>query len=405
MELTSVPVSEFERRVETIREKVATAGVDGLCLFSATSVEWVSGFHHLQTERPVCLLVTGEDIAITVPRLELERAEDDEFPLLGGVYHYYDYPGGEREGSTYYRHTSATPEAKIKEMLDDYGVESVAADMDGAPGYWGYGGPSLSTFANVDVKTVEWVTDLRRSKSDVEIELMEESAKWGNLAHRKLAEYAEPGKHELWVAKRASLEASMSMLDTLGTEYDSHLRGGFPASCGFLSGPNTALPHGLTENRRLERGDIIITGASANVGGYKTELERTMFIGEVPDEHREMFGHMRELQELAIDAMGPGVPAAHVDQAVHDYCKEQGLLEYSQHHTGHNIGLEGHERGFLDRGTDEVLEQGQFYTVEPALFVPNLGGYRHSDTILVTDSGTRSLTYYPKSLEETIIQC
>ncbi|MFW5899528.1 MAG: M24 family metallopeptidase, partial [Jiangellaceae bacterium] len=194
---------------------------------------------------------------------ELERAEDEEFPLLQDVYHYYDYPGGEREGSTYHRHTSATPEATIKGMLADYGVESVAADMDGAPGYWGYGGPALSTFAGVDVETVEWVTDLRRSKSDVEIELMEESARWGNLAHRKLAEYAQPGKHELWVAKRASLDASMAMLDTLGGEYDSHLRGGFPASCGFLSGPNTALPHGLTENRRLERGDIIITGASA----------------------------------------------------------------------------------------------------------------------------------------------
>lgn len=404
MTLASVPSSELERRVTILRDKVSETNADGLCLFSATGIEWLSGFHHLQTERPVCLLVTPEAIAITVPRLELDRAEDEEFPLIEDVYHYYDYPGGEREGSTYYRHPSATPEQKIKEMLDVYDIESVVADMNGAPGFWGYSGPSLEEFANVEVETVEWIEELRTSKSDVEIELMEESAKWGNLAHRKLADYAEPGRHELWVAKRASLDASMAMLDALGEEYDSHLRGGFPASCGFLSGPNTALPHGLTKNRRLERGDIIITGASSNVGGYRTELERTMFIGEVPDVHREYFAHMRDMQDIAIDTMGPGVPAAEVDQAVHDYCKEQNLLEYTQHHTGHNVGLEVHERDFLDRGTDVVLEQGQFYTVEPALFIPDVGGYRHSDTILVTDNGTRSLTYYPKSLEENIIQ-
>lgn len=404
MSVTSVPTAEFERRIETIREEIAAEGVDALCLFSAMDVEWLSGFHHLQTERPVCLVVTGDAVAITVPRLELDRALDDEFPLLEEVYHYYDYPGGTREDTRYYEHPSATPEETIAEMLLDLGVDDVVADMNGAPGYWGYKGPALDEFATVTVvETVDWIKDVRKSKSEVEIELMEESAKWGNLAHRKLEEYVEPGRHELWVAKRASLDASMTMFDALGERYDSHLRGGFPASAGFLSGTNTWLPHGLTENRRLERGDIIITGASANVGGYRTELERTMFVGEVPDHHREFFEHMCEMQQQAIDAMGPGVEAAHVDQRVHDYCEEQGLLEYTQHHTGHNIGMGVHEREFLDRGSEEVLEPGQLYTVEPALFVPDNAGYRHSDTILVTDDGTRSLTYYPKDLESMVI--
>lgn len=405
MGLTSVPDDEFERRLSTVRDQIAERDVDALCLFSATDIEWVSGFHHLQTERPVCLAVTPEAVSITVPRLELDRVDVNDQPVVDSVYHYYDYPGGTREGSTYYRHSSATPEETIREMLSELGVTEVVADMNGAPGYWGYEGPPLDEFADVAVaETVDWIPDLRKAKSDVEVELMEESAKWGNLAHRKLTEYVEPGRHELWAAKRASLDASMAMLDALGDRYDSHLRGGFPASCGFLSGPNTALPHGLTENRRLERGDVIITGASANVGGYRTELERTMFVGEVPDHHREYFEHMTELQRLAIDAMGPGVEAAAVDQAVHDYCEEQGLLDYAQHHTGHNIGLGVHEREFLDRGSDEVLRPGQLYTVEPALFVPEVAGYRHSDTILVTEDGTRSLTYYPKDLDSNTIR-
>lgn len=405
MTRTRVPASEFERRIATVRERLSAADADALCLFSPTDVEWVSGFHHLQTERPVCLAVTPTDVAITVPRLERDRAESDAFPLVETVYWYYDYPGGSRAGSTYHRHDPATPERRIAEMLADLDVATVVADANGAPGYWGYSGPPLDEFADVDVETVEWILDLRKAKSAVEVDLMRESARWGHLAHRRLEAYVEPGRHELWVAKRASLDASMTMLDALGEAYDSHLRGGFPASCGFLSGPNTALPHGLTENRRLRRGDVIITGATANVAGYRTELERTMFVGEVPDRHREFFGHMRTMQERAIETMGPGVPAAAVDQAVHDYCHERGLLEYTQHHTGHNIGLGVHEREFLDRGSDEVLEPGHVYTVEPALFVPEVGGYRHSDTVLVTEDGTESLTRYPKSLEANVVDC
>ena len=404
MGLTTVPHEEFERRIRTVRHKLADRGADAMCLFASTNVEWLSGFHHLQTERPVCLAVTEDDVAITVPRLELDRVESDEFPAIDTVYHYYDYPGSGGSDVTYYRpEYDTTPEDTIAGMLSDLSVESVVADSNGAPGYWGYSGPTLADLAGVEVEVVEWIQDLRKAKSEVEVELLRESAKWGNLAHRKLADYLEPGRHELWVAKRASLDASMAMLDALGERYDSHLRGGFPASCGFLSGPNTALAHGLTENRRLERGDVIITGASANVGGYITELERTMFLGEVSDEHRHFFEHMLELQTLAIEACGPGVPVAEVDQAVHDYYEEQGLLEYAQHHVGHNIGLEGHEREFVDRGSDEVMRPGHLYTIEPALFVPDLGGYRHSDTILITEDGVEWLTYYPRDLDSNVV--
>jgi Xaa-Pro dipeptidase len=400
MAATTLPRDEFERRIERVRETLAANDIDALCLFSATAIEWVSGYHHLQTERPVCLAITADAVEITVPRLERDRAASDEFPTIESIHGYYDYPGGE---DSYHEHSSRTPEATIRSMLDGLGVETVAADSDGAPGVWGYSGPALSELADVEVETVEWIPEWRKTKSAAEIELLGRSAEWGNLAHRKLAEYAEPGKHELWVAKRAGLDASMSMLDTLGGRYDSHLRGGLPASCGFLSGPNTALPHGLTENRRLREGDVLITGATANVGGYVSELERTMFLGKPSQNDREYFEAMLAAQTTAIEESGPGVACAHVDGAVHDTLADRGLAQYAQHHTGHNIGLEGHERGFIDRGSDEVMQPGHVYSVEPGIYIPGEAGYRHSDTILVTEEGIERLTYFPRSLDENVI--
>jgi Xaa-Pro dipeptidase len=402
MLLSTVPTEEYEARVETARDELSTGDADALCLFSATSIEWLSGFHHLQTERPVCLTVTDETVAITVPRLEADRARSAAFPLVEDVHVYYDYPGN--GDGRYYEHPGRPPEATIAAMLEELGVETIAADSNGAPGYWGYSGPALDELADVSVDTVEWITEWRKEKSDVEFELMRHSAEWGNLAHRKLAEYAEPGKHELWVAKRASLDASMAMLDALGDRYDSHLRGGFPASCGFLSGPNTARPHGLTENRRLQEGDVLVTGASANVGGYKSELERTMFVGEPTDEQRHYFDIMLEAQTIGIEESGPGVPCSVVDQAVHDYFDEQGVLEYAQHHTGHNLGMEAHEREFIDRGSEEVMQPGHAYSIEPGIYIPGSAGYRHSDTILITEGGVEQITYYPRDLESNVIR-
>ena len=94
-----------------------------------------------------------------------------------------------------------------------------------------------------------------------------------------------------------------------------------------------------------------------------------------------------------------GVEYAAVEDAVMDYYEEQGVAEYTQHHIGHNIGLEGHERPFLDCGYEGELRAGELYTVEPGIYVPETGGFRHSDTVLVTADGIDQLTYYPCDLD------
>lgn len=397
---TTVPKRERESRIERIRDKLDGRGFDGLCLFTPTNIEWATGFVFVQTERPVCVLITPDDVAITLPRLELDRALSDDVPILESVEHYYEYPGG---GDTYHVHPQRTPEETIRSMLADRGVELVGADANGAPHHWGYTGPTLAACAGVEVEVVDWIEEFRKRKSDVEIELIEESAMWANLTHRKLLEYLEPGELELVISKRASIDASRAMYDALGERYPPRSMGGFPTWCSFLSGPNTAMPHGLSGTRRVQQGDVLVTGAIANVGGYRSELERTMFIGPPTDDHRHYFEIVSEAQRLAIAESGPGVPCAHVDQCVHDYFHEQGVLEYAQHHTGHNLGMEGHEREFIDRGSDEVMEPGHVYSIEPGIYRFDEAGYRHSDTIVITDSGVERVTYFPRDLDSVTI--
>ena len=392
---TKLPESAFDDRLAAVRGRIETSEADAGVWFGATSIEYLTGFHHIQTERPVVLAVTPDRAEITVPRLEVERVEPN--PRIDAVHSYFDYPGG-------------APLRTAVGMLEELGVEHVLADADGTPGVMGYEGPELSEFLTVDSQS--WVDRMRWEKTDAEVDLIRESAKWANLGHRYLADYTELGAHPATVSQRASMDASRAMLDTLGDRYAVRVRGDGPVHAGYISGHETALPHGHTPNERLSRGDVLVTGASADVDGYYSELERTMFVGEVSDEQEHYFDVMVEAQTIAIDALGPEVPVSHVDSVVWDYFEEQGVTDLAQHHVGHNIGMGGHEPPYIDRGwgeydyvddDDALMQPGQVYTIEPGIYTDD-AGYRHSDTVAITESSTEQLTTFPRDLESNVIR-
>lgn len=387
--ITALPGSEFEDRLDRIRDHVANAGVDAGVWFGARSIEYLTHFYHSQTERPVALAVTNDRVAITVPKLEVIRVEEN--PHIDDVHHYFDYPGGDPMGTAV-------------GMLEELGIESVATDMDGAPGVMGYEGPPLSDY--VDVRTQDWVDRMRWTKSDAEIAVMREASKWSHLAHQYLVDRMEPGAAQGTVSQEASMEASRAMFDALGTRYVPRTGIYFegPTHTGMHSAEQTAEPHPYPTNRKLGEGDTIVTAAEANVDGYLSEIERTMFIGDPDDEQRHYFDVMLESQTIAIETAGPGVEYGAVAQAVWDYMVEQGVEDRAFHHVGHSLGMGSHEPPYVDRGTEVTMEPGHVFTVEPGIYVPGVGGFRHSDPVVVTEGGTELLNYWDRDLESNIVQ-
>ncbi|SDQ51564.1 M24 family metallopeptidase [Natronobacterium texcoconense] len=390
--MTDLTISraEHRERKRELLEYAAEDGYDGVVLFGSLNIHYVSGMYHLPTERPVALGITDERVEAVVPRLEQEHASRDDF-LIDEVTTYFEYPQDD-------------PMEQVAEMCERLGLAngSIAVDSDGSPARNGYTGPSLSDLLSGDVGVEDYITDMRETKSDAEIELIREASVWANLGHRLLQERIEVGRRPIEVRAEVEAEAVKSMLDTLGDRYEMRSWAN-PMQCLFTTGDVTGLPHSMDQTTRIERGDNIVTIVKPNVGGYTTELERTMFVGEVSDEKRDYFEIMKESQDIAIEAIEPGVEYATVEEVVVDYYEEQGVAEYTQHHVGHNIGLEGHERPFLDVDQDGEIRPGELFTVEPGFYVPGLGGFRHSDTVLVTEEGTETLTYYPRDLESLIV--
>jgi Xaa-Pro aminopeptidase len=336
--------------------------------------------------------VSGET-AVFVPEFEVERVRAET--AFERVESYPEYPGTEH------------PMRILQRVLQDMGIRGeLGADSDGYPGILGYRGPALSEVAGASVADLgPFIESLMVRKSDAEIALIRESARWCEHAHRLLQQYTRPGVTEAQASLQAGHEATLAMLDALGVSFGGRQGSSDGASAGYRGqiGRRSSWAHAVAHNIEFQDGDVLVTETSAPIWGYNAELERAMIIGEPTDEMRRLFDHTVAAQQVAFDALRPGVTCADVDTAVLRYFEANDLLPYWRQHVGHGIGLGNHEAPFLDVGDHTQVEPGMVFTIEPGLYDGAVGGFRHSDTVVVTPDGIDILTDYPRDIESLTI--
>ena len=383
-----IPAGEFQDRRERLIEHVRREKLSGYVLFGADYIRYFTGFSFLSNERPVIYAesAAGES-SIFVPEFEVERTRaESPFERIDA---YAEYPGLEH------------PMRIFARVLSDIGIDgAIGADGDGYPGILGYEGPPLSEVTGARVTPLaQRIEAMMARKSENELELIRESGHWCAHAHRLLQEYTRPGATEAEASLRAGREATLAMLAARGEVGGLSSSAGVSAGYRGQIGRRSAWAHAVAHVIEFQPGDMLVTETSAPVWGYNAELEHGMVIGPPTDEQRRLFDHVVIAQETAFAAMRPGVTCADVDGAVMRYFEENDLLPYWRQHTGHGIGLRNHEKPFLDLGDHTTLQPGMVFTVEPGLYDCELGGFRHSDTVAVTEDGVQLLTDYPRDIE------
>ncbi|MGE5704291.1 MAG: M24 family metallopeptidase, partial [Clostridia bacterium] len=161
----------------------------------------------------------------------------------------------------------------------------------------------------------------------------------------------------------------------------------------------TLLPHVFSNTRKLEHGDVVIHTRQLSLNGYIAECERTFFVGEASERQKEAFAVMVAAQQAALATIKAGVPMSEVDRAARTLIQQAGFGEYAIHRTGHSIGLAPHEPPFFRFDEHAPLQEGMVFTVEPGFYVPGIGGFRHSDTVIITKDGYEMITEGPRDLE------
>jgi Xaa-Pro aminopeptidase len=389
---------EYEKRIEKVRKELAKRKLDALYLTSGTSFLYLTGFSYIATERPAALIIPANgEITFMGPLLEKNHIPL-KTSLIKNIKTYLDYPGEKHPIDQF---AEWLMEMKLHDKR--IGIDNLA----GAAGIWGYTGPPITKKLRQAkfILARDIVANMRLIKSQEEIELIRESAKWANLAHTLLQDYTKPGLWDEEIAFKASYKASMIMKKTLGRDYTPTHWGGMPVSAGFRGqvGPMSAIPHSIGTKEPIKKGDVLVTGAGADIGGYSAELERTMIVGKPTEKQRKYFEIMRKIQETALEAFKVGAKCSDVDKAVRKAFRKYGCEDFMLHHTGHGLGLEAHEPPWLDIGDNTVLKSGMVFSCEPGIYIKGFAGFRHSDTVVIGEEEAEVITYYPRDLDSLTI--
>ena len=361
-------------RYSHFQEGMETQNVDLLALIPSPTFFYLSGLDFHLMERPIIgFFSPRRQPLLVVPELEHDRAGSSSFECEIITY-------GESDAS---RETAFAQAAeKVKGLSTKVAIDPLrmrAFEMQ----LLEHANPAWS-FTNAEVL----LRELRIHKDEVEIESIRQAVMIAEKALRQTLPKIRSGIAE----RELAAELTIQLLKA-GSEPD------LPFNPIVASGPNSALPHATPTDRQLETGDLLIIDWGARHNGYISDITRTFAIGEIDPELMQIAEIVALANDAGKQAVAPGMSAGLVDQAAREVIDAAGFGEYFVHRTGHGIGLEAHEPPNIRAGEELILTPGMTFTVEPGIYLPDRGGVRIEDDVVVTQSGAESLSTLPRQLE------
>ena len=357
---------DFEARQKRL---VDSAEADAVAIIPGANLTYYTGLHFHLSERPTLALFTKQGPAIIIPALEIpviNQRQDLEFR----VFSWTDADG-----------FAGAFQRAIKEM----GLTNIAVD-----------GQTMRVFeylalqqggAQTLMDMGKELLHLRASKTEDEIDAMREAIKLSQDALDDLLKWVTPGKTEREIADK---------LNQLVKEHGSE---GFAFEALIQTGVNSGVPHGAVSDRVLQENEFLLIDYGGKKRDYPADITRTFCIGQPTDEMQRIYDIVLAANQAGIAAVKPGIPASAVDKATRDVIEAAGYGEYFIHRTGHGLGLEVHELPQISSSNDALLEEGMVFTIEPGIYLPQLGGVRIEDNVVVRANGAEVLTSYPYKLE------
>ncbi len=235
-------------------------------------------------------------------------------------------------------------------------------------------------------RLVNAILSCREIKDELEIATIEKAQQITDDAFEQTLKEIKQGMTEREVM--LILEGNMLKLGAEDAAFDSII----------VSGENGSLPHGVPGDRKLQSGDMVTMDFGAKYGGYCTDMTRTIAIGEISQEQRNIYEIVKDAQLAGVDALKPNVRCADVDKVSRDVITKKGFGEMFRHGLGHSLGIDIHEDPRLAPASNDKTRIGMVLTVEPGIYIPEKYGVRIEDSCIVTETGCRPLSRITKEL-------
>ncbi|UCC62383.1 MAG: aminopeptidase P family protein [Anaerolineae bacterium] len=363
---------DYDGRLQQLSELLKLYSLDYLVLVPGPNLTYLTGLTMHLSERPTVAFLPAEGRpALVLPELEAPRAK-------GAISYSADfYPYSDEEGhEAAFLRAGADLELSGKTIGVEYlhmrvlelrRLEQIAPDCR--------------------VQAAEFLLpELRMIKDETELAHMRQAVRITEAALQATVEQVRPGQTELEIQN--ILHVEMLRAGAQGTAFGSIV----------LSGPRTALPHGSASERPLQPGDLLLFDCGATYRGYMGDITRTFAVGDPDPELTAIYEVVKKANVAARQYAGPGQEAQAIDKVARQVIEEAGYGQYFIHRTGHGLGLEVHELPYIVGGNDTVLQPGMTFTIEPGIYLPDKGGIRIEDDVVITAEGCQSLTTFSRDL-------
>lgn len=276
----------------------------------------------------------------------------------------------------------------LEKLFKDNGIKKVAVENDRL---------TLGEFQKLREKLpdIQFVTSsllsdavnsLRDTKSDDELANIKAAQKIAEDAFSHILSFIRPGISE----KEIALELDFYML--------SHGAEALSFETIAVGGKNSSMPHGVPGNYLVQNGDFITMDYGAVVNGYHSDMTRTVALGQVSSEQKEIYETVLKAQLGGLESLKSGIAANVADTAARDIIRNAGYGKYFGHSFGHGVGIEIHEKPSLSPKSEYILKTGNVVTAEPGIYIPDKFGVRIEDMAYITENGCINLTSSPKEL-------
>ncbi|MBM4464901.1 MAG: aminopeptidase P family protein [Chloroflexi bacterium] len=236
------------------------------------------------------------------------------------------------------------------------------------------------------VPTKEWVEKIRAVKDEDELGKIEKAIALADQAFAHIVSFIEPGMTEKEVAWE--LEVFMRTRGAEKLAFDIIV----------ASGPNGAMPHATVSERVIRAGEPVVMDMGARIDGYNSDLTRTVCAGRPDGKFREIYDIVLEAQRAAEQRVRPGMTGKQADAIARQVIEEAGYGDNYGHGLGHGVGLAVHEKPGVGRLSEDVLEPGMVFTVEPGIYLTDWGGVRVEDIVVMREDGVEVLTRASKDV-------
>jgi len=377
----------YDRIQARLRDRLQREGLDAIVTDDPEDVSYLTGFFHHPSERPVAVYLDAGRAVLLVPELERQHAEEQH--ARADIVTFAEYPGVENPFAPLVRAVPARRRLGVTTLVTQHRLALMSA-----------------AFPGTEFVPTELITVARYVKFPEEVTLHREAAR---ITDRMLQVGVDLIADAIAAGGELPSEAELAAhvgRDGVGRMYAEHedvVVISFMAGGLVYAGANSAIPHGLPSSYRLRPGDTFMLSLGAAVGGRFVEGERTFVLGEPTAEQRRYHDTVRLAQATGSVSIAPGVRCADSNARCLAVIREAGLGRYLRHRQGHGIGLGMHEPPWLEDGDPTLLEPGMIVSNEPGIYVAGHAGYRISDSMLVTESGSEPLTSFPRSLEDCVI--